>query len=51
MEQNGTLFADPIMASSPHTDCIDRPDRRLLPTNARSSNFSCNVGAIHRGPS
>jgi hypothetical protein len=29
-------------------DCINRPDR-LLPTNAITSNFSCNAGAIHRG--
>jgi hypothetical protein len=30
-------------------DCINRPDRRLLPANANTSNFSCNAGAIHRG--
>src|SRR5271155_2905243 len=77
-KQNGTLFANPIRASSPKStastgrtedcsrptpnhqislamrepstevDCINRPDRRLLPTNANTSNFSCNAGAIHR---
>jgi transposase len=28
------------------TDCINRPDRRLLPTNAKPLNFSCNAGAV-----
>jgi hypothetical protein len=33
-KQNGTRFADSIRASSLLTDCTNRPDRRLHPTNA-----------------
>lgn len=32
------------------TDRINRPDRRLHPTNVTTSNHPCNAGAIHRGP-
>jgi hypothetical protein len=36
----------------PQTGCINRPDRRLHPTNASEHQISsCNVGAIHRRPS
>ena len=38
----------PHQGQQSKADCINRPDRRLLPTNANTSNFSCNAGAIHR---
>jgi hypothetical protein len=44
--QNGTLFADPIRASS-HVDCIKRPKTRLHPTDTPKRQFdACNAGAI-----
>ena len=41
----------PHQGQQSKVDCINRPNRRLLPTNANTSNFSCNAGAIHRGRS
>ena len=38
----------PHQGQQSKVDCINRPNRRLLPTNANTSNFSCNAGAIHR---
>jgi hypothetical protein len=38
----------PHQGQQSKVDCINRPNRRLLPTNANTSNFACNAGAIHR---